>query len=103
MNGLVIALALWMLPIPPAAVQGVGSLTLMDGSLRVIRGTNVLKGIEGMRLRPGDILETSDAGFAQLEFTGGAVVAVGPSSHVYIFRHPGERIAGGKDTAELLL
>jgi hypothetical protein len=102
MNLLGIMLLLWLMAIP-AAVQGVGSLTLLEGSVRVIRGTNVLRGVEGMRLRPGDILESSDAGFAQLEFNGGAVVALGPSSHVYIYRHPGDRIAGGKETAELLL
>jgi hypothetical protein len=102
MNRLGIALALWLLPIP-AAVQSVGSLTLMEGSVRVIRGTSVLKGVEGMRLRQGDILESSDAGFAQLEFAGGAVVALGPGSRFYVHRHSGDKAAGGKEASELLL
>ena len=92
MNPLGIALAfLWLLP-ASATVQGVGSVTLLEGSLRVIRGTSVLQGAEGMRLKQGDILESSDGGLAQLEFVGGAIVALGPSSRVYIFRHGG----GGK-------
>src|SRR6202012_1861356 len=64
---------------------------------------NVLKGVEGMRLRQGDILESSDAGFAQLEFTGGAVVALGPATRVYILRHSGDKSAPAKETAELAL
>jgi hypothetical protein len=102
MNRLGVALALWLLPIP-AAVQGVGALTLLEGPLRVIRGTSVLKGVEGMRLRQGDILESADTGFAQLEFTGGTVVALGPTSRLYVHRHAGDKQATGKDTAELLL
>ena len=98
------ALILSLLPIPAAAqAPGIGSLTLIDGSVRVIRGVNVLKGVEGMRLRQGDILESSDAGFAQLEFTGGAVVALGPATRVYILRHGGDKSAAAKDTAELAL
>src|ERR1700742_2733816 len=98
------AILLALLPVPAAApAPGVGSLTLLEGSVRVIRGVNVLKGVEGMRLRQGDILESSDAGFAQLEFTGGAVIALGPASRLYIVRHNGDKAAAGKDAAELAL
>jgi hypothetical protein len=86
MNPMGIALALLLLPIP-AAVQGIGSVTLLEGSVRVVRGTSVLPGAEGMYLRQGDILESSDKGLVQLEFVGGGVVALGPSSRLYIFRH----------------
>ena len=86
MNLQSIALALLLWPIP-AAVQGIGSVTLLEGSMRVVRGTSVLHGAEGMRLRQGDIIESSDGGFVQLEFVGGAVVALGPSSRLYISRH----------------
>jgi hypothetical protein len=95
------ALILALLPIPAAApVPGIGSLTLMEGPVRVIRG---VKGVEGMRLRQGDILESSEAGFAQLEFTGGAVIALGPGSRVYILRHSADKPAASKETAELAL
>ena len=103
MNFLSLAALLFaLLPIPAAPAPGIGSLTLMEGSVRVIRGVNVMKGVEGMRLRQGDILESSDAGFAQLEFAGGAIVALGPASRVYILRHGADKPAG-KDSAELLL
>jgi hypothetical protein len=94
MNFLRIASALLLWPMPVAA-PGIGSATFVEGSLRLIRGTSVLHGAEGMRLRQGDILETPDKGFVQLEFAGGTVVALGPSSRLYILRHgaggaPGE-------------
>jgi len=90
MNILSLALALWLLPLP-AAVQGGGSVTLLEGSLRIIRGVSVLKGAEGMHLRQGDLLETSDKGFVQLEFAGGGVVALGPSTQVFVYRQSGEK------------
>jgi hypothetical protein len=86
MNPLGIALALLLLPFPPA-VQTIGSVTLLEGPLQVVRGTSVLEGAEGMRLRQGDIIESSGRGFVQLEFVGGTIVALGPSSRLYIFRH----------------
>ena len=86
-----------------AHAQGADRLTLLEGSLRVMRGTVVYKASEGMLLRQGDILESSEGGFAQLEFAGGTIVALGPSSKVYLFRlgagHPG----GGQTAANLVL
>lgn len=67
--------------------QEIGTVTLVkDTPLRVIRGVSVLQGMEGMRLRPGDFLATGSNGTAQaqLEFSGGAVVEIGPSSEVYL-------------------
>jgi hypothetical protein len=106
MNFLSIAMALLLWPIP-AAVQGIGSVTLLEGSLRVVRGTGVLQGTEGMRLRQGDIIESSDGGFVQLEFGGGAIVALGPSSRLYIMRHgvgnSGEKAGNDITGADLVL
>src|SRR5271155_2166388 len=87
MNLLRIALVLsWLLPIP-AAAQDVGSVTFLEGSLRIIRGTAVLQAAEGTRLRQGDIVESADGGLAQAEFVGGGIVALGPSSRMYVLRH----------------
>jgi hypothetical protein len=93
MNTLSIVLALWLTPLlaSPAAAPGGGSVTLLEGSLRVIRGASVLKGVEGMHLRQGDILESSDNGFAQLEFPGGGVVALGPTTQVLLLRQAGDK------------
>ena len=76
-------LALLLSSLPPPVEQSFGSLTLLEGSLKVIRGTTVYQGAEGMQLKPGDILETSDAAFAQLEFPTG-IVALGPQTRMYI-------------------
>jgi hypothetical protein len=85
MATLALALLLWALPAPPAA-QALGLVTLLEGSLRVIRGTTTFQGAEGMSLRQGDIIESSDQGFVQLEFTNGAIIALGPSSRMYILQ-----------------
>jgi hypothetical protein len=79
--------------------QEVGTLTLLENTpLHVIRGFSMLQGVEGMKLRPGDILETGPAATAQaqLEFSGGAVVELGPSSQLYILSQTGS-------TADLVL
>ena len=87
MNRVHTVLVLFLL-LPLAAVaQGIGTLTLVEGPLRVIRGTTVLQGAEGVRVFPGDIIESSDAGFVQLEFAGGAIVALGASTRVLLFSH----------------
>jgi len=83
MTRLVLALLLFTPPHP--AAQGIGWVTLLEGSLQVIRGATLYQGVEGMNLKPGDIIETSDGAFAQLEFASGAVVALGPSSRLYVF------------------
>ena len=100
MKPLGMMLALLLLPFS-AAGQGIGSVTLLEGSLRLLRGTAVLKGAEGISLRQGDILENSDKGIVQLEFAGGTVVVLGPSSRLYIFRHAVGRSSGaaGSDSA----
>ena len=80
----------------PVAAQDIGTLTLLEGPLHVIRGTVVLKGVEGMRMRQGDIVETSGSGLTQMEFHGGPIVAIGPSSRLYLFRYAAGS-SGGKD------
>lgn len=88
----------------PAAAQDAGTVTLLEGSLVIIRGTAALQAAEGTRLKQGDILESSEKGFAQLEFVGGAVVALGPSSRIYVFRHAVAGKSGGSDAgSELVL
>ncbi len=81
----------------PAAAQEIGTLTLLEGSLRVIRGTTVFRAGEGARLHQGDIVESSGSGFAQLELTGGTVVALGPSTRLFFLGH------GTKTGAELVV
>jgi hypothetical protein len=88
-------LVLWLsaLPLSPAG-ESIGSVTLLDGSLRVIRGATLFQGIEGMPLRQGDIFETSEGAFVQLEFTNGPIVALGPSSRMYVLGEATAKSAG---------
>lgn len=75
-----------------AQAQEIGTVTLLrDSPLHLIRGYSMFQGAEGMKLRQGDILETGSAptAQAQLEFSGGAVVELGPSSQVYILSQSG--------------
>jgi hypothetical protein len=97
MNPLLLLLVVLLLPAPPAAAEETGTITLVEQALRLIRGTTVLRAAEGVRLHPGDILESSSAGFVQLELAGGTVVALGPSSRLFVLGR------GAKTTAELVL
>jgi len=85
----------FVLPVS-AGAQDVATATLIEGSLKIIRGTTLLQAGEGARLRTGDILATSDPGFAQLEFVKGPIVALGPATRVYLMGH-------GADVAELVM
>jgi len=71
-----------------AHAQGLCTLTLLkDTQLRVVRGVSVLEGIEGMQIHQGDFLATGPAATAQvqLEFPGGAVVELGPTTQALLF------------------
>jgi hypothetical protein len=75
-----------------AHAQEIGTVTLLkDSPLHVIRGYSMYQGTEGMKLRQGDILETGPAptAQAQFEFSGGAVIELGPSSQLYILSQSG--------------
>jgi hypothetical protein len=81
-----IALLVILLALPlPIAAQEI-TATMLEGSVRVIRGAAVCTVVENTRLRQGDIVESSDPGFLQLEFTGGTIVALGPASRMFLFR-----------------
>lgn len=104
MNSVLSLLAAILVLTLPAGAQEIGTVTMVEGSLRLIRGSTVLHGAEGVRLHTGDILESSEKGFVQLEFTGGAITALGGSTRVLLFSHAMDRNAGntGK-AAELVL
>jgi len=87
MNAVLTLLLLCLLQPLAVAAQEIGTITLVEGSLRVIRGTTVLRGTEGLRLHRGDIIESSTPGFVQMELLGGAVVALGPATRVFFYGH----------------
>ena len=86
------SLVLWaalLLPLA-AAAQEIGTVTLLEGPLRIIRGAAVLRGAEGVKLRRGDIVESASPGFVQVELPGNAVVALGPSTGAFFLGRGGE-------------
>jgi len=78
----------------PTVGKGIGSVTFLEGSLRLIRGTIVFQGAEGMPVRQGDILESSEGAFVQIEFSTGGIVALGPSSRLYILQYANDETSG---------
>jgi hypothetical protein len=54
----------------------------------------VLRGAEGIRVRQGDILQSSDLAFVQIEFRGGTVTALGASSGLFLHSNAGTRGSG---------
>src|SRR5579883_3137680 len=70
MNRALLFAALVLLPNTLPA-QEMGAFTLLEGSVRVLRGTAVLRGVEGMRFQSGDIVETATPGFYRPSFPPG--------------------------------
>lgn len=106
MNVALLCLGLLLFPLSVAAQQ-IGSATLVEGTLRVIRGAAVFRGVEGMQLRQGDMIETSDPGFTQLEFNDGTIVALGASTRLFLFKygiaHAGDKAGEKPVKADLVL
>ena len=57
-----------------ASAQTVGTLTLVEGRLALIRGATLYTATQGVRLESGDILAIDLKGQAQVEFQGGAIL-----------------------------
>jgi hypothetical protein len=96
MNRLLLSLVLLLLPVPLAA-QEIGTFTRVEGNPRLIRGATVYRAAEGVRVHSGDIVETSNPGFVQVEFSGGTIVVLGDSSRLLLFSYPSGSTASGAD------
>src|SRR4051794_38081379 len=64
----------------PAQAAEIGTVTLADNGIRVLRGPTWHKLVAGVRLEDGDIVEAPDKTQMQLEFTGATLDVVGPST-----------------------
>lgn len=67
-----------------ATAQEIGTLTLVEGQIQLIRGTTSYTAAEGVRVQEGDLVGTASSGFAQIEFTDGSIAALGSSSTLYV-------------------
>lgn len=62
------------------AADVVGTVTILDGDALIVRGAARLRAAEGVRLLQGDIIETGDKAFGQIELVEHTVLEMGPKS-----------------------
>jgi hypothetical protein len=79
-----------------------GVVTILDGSVRVLRGVTWYKLVEGARVQDGDLIEASDHAQVQVELAAGPIVNfVGPAALFTVT--PGSREGKQPAPAELYL
>jgi hypothetical protein len=84
------ALAVCLLfPVGAAAVELIGTVTLLEGSASLLRGPSRYALAEGVRLEQGDIFELGDKALCQVEFADGTIVDLAPQSRFLILAYPG--------------
>ena len=65
----------------PCFGADVGTITLIDGKARMLRGTAWYNVVEGVRIREGDVIDAPEKTQFQVELTdGGALSLIGPGS-----------------------
>ncbi|MBI3919703.1 MAG: hypothetical protein HY322_22165 [Betaproteobacteria bacterium] len=76
-------IALLFLALPPVALaQPTAIITILEGKGSLLRGTTRYVLAEGVRLAPGDIVQTSDKAFARIEFADGSIADLGASARL---------------------
>lgn len=66
------------------AAQSPGLVTILEGDAQIVRGAVRLRAVEGVRLALGDIVETANGAFAQLELTDQTVLDLGGGARIMI-------------------
>ena len=75
----------------PCLAADVGTVTLLDGKPRLLRGTGWLGLVEGVRIRDGDVIDVPEKAQFQLELTdGGALGLIGPGALYVAASTPGD-------------
>lgn len=69
-------------PLIAGAADRIGIVTLLEGSATVVRDVARHALAEGVSFRPGDMIEVSAKGLAEIEFPEGAALAMGPGARV---------------------
>lgn len=81
---------------PPPAPQEIGVVTILEGKAWLTRGTSVYALAEGTRLEAGDILNTIERTYLQIEGEGRPTLSVGPQAQLLV-------PAGADATVSLIL
>jgi hypothetical protein len=80
-----IALLLLAVCDPPARAEQALPVSLADGPpFSIIRGDKLLDATKGAKIQAGDFIATQPGNFVVADFVGGAVVALGPSTRIYL-------------------
>jgi len=66
------------------AAEPSGTITILEGDALVYRAAGRVHAAEGLRLLPGDIVETGASTFAQVELADQSVAQLGPTTRVLI-------------------
>src|SRR6266852_3033208 len=79
--------------------QTAGTLTLVEGSVELIRGTTLYAAAQGVRLGDGDILSIDPKGQAQIEFPDGAMLNLSQGARAMLT----SIASGARDQSEIAL
>ncbi|MEO8738329.1 MAG: hypothetical protein ABI537_01350 [Casimicrobiaceae bacterium] len=75
----------------PCFGADVGTLTLIDGKVRMLRGTAWYNVVEGVRVREGDVVDAPEKTQFQIELTdGGALGLIGPGALYVVAASPAD-------------
>ncbi len=87
------------LPVASAQAADAGTVTIVDGRVRLLRDTTWYKVVSGARVRQGDIIEAIDAADVQVELRAGGTFYLGGPATLYAASLPiaGEKLAGPID------
>jgi len=66
----------------PADVAG--TITILEGDALITRAAGRWRAAEGVRLQAGDIVETGDAAFLQVELVEQTVLSIGPNARIMV-------------------
>jgi FecR protein len=83
LRALFLAVAL-AVPCLAYSADALGTITILEGQALIYRDSVRLHAAEGVRLAPGDIVETAPATFAQIELLDRSVAQLGPATRVML-------------------
>ena len=67
-----------------AAADVAGTITILDGEALITRAAGRWRAAEGVRLQLGDIVETGDGAFVQVELVEQTVLGIGPNARIMV-------------------
>ncbi len=83
-RSMMLAAALALAPVAVGASDAPGTITILEGQALIYRGAARLIAQEGVRLVLGDMVETAEATFAQIELSDQSVLQLGPSTRLML-------------------